>query len=203
MTRLQQLGGLCAREGHNFAKCLSAVVDAAAAITGAPRGSLQLVESGSGEMTIAAQHGFDTRFLRFFARVREDAPVTAAAAVRTKERVVVEDVTRSHIFYDQRSVKVLLKAGVRAVQSTPLIGSDGRVFGVLSTHFGEPHKPGDRELRFIDLLARQTADYLNRVQAEEALRKLQGSLEAEVESRTRERDRIWKRLRRSTRRVQF
>ena len=191
MTRLQQLGGLCAREGHNFAKCLSAVVDVAAAITGAPRGSLQLVELGSGEMTIAAQHGFDTRFLRFFTRVREDAPVTAAAAVRTKERVVVEDVTRSHIFYDQPSVKVLLKAGVRAVQSTPLIGSDGRVFGVLSTHFAEPHKPDDRELRFIDLLARQTADYLNRAQAEEALRKLQGSLEAEVELRTRERDRIW------------
>jgi PAS domain S-box-containing protein len=191
MTRLQQLGSLCAREGHHLRKCLSAVVAAATAITGAPRGSLQLVDPRSGVLTIAAQKGFTNRFLEFFAEVREDAPVTAAAAMRMRQRVVVEDVTRSEIFYDQTSIRVLIEAGVRAVQSTPLIGIDGKVFGVLTTHFSEPHRPEDRELRFIDLLARQTADYLNRIYAEEALRKLQSSLKAQVESRTRERDRIW------------
>ena len=191
MTRLQQLGSLCAREGHDITKCLSAVVDAATAITEAPRGSLQLVEPRSGTLTIAAQKGFAKPFLRFFAKVREDAPVTAAAAMRMRERVVIEDVTCSDIFYDAASIEVLAKAGVRAVQSTPLIGADGKVFGVISTHFAEPHRPEDRELRFIDLLARQTADYLNRIHAEEALRKLQRSLKAEIESRTRERDRIW------------
>ena len=191
MTRLQQLGSLCAPEGHDLTKCLSAVVETAAAITGAPRGSLQLVEPRSGMLTIAAQKGFTNQFLRFFAEVREDAPVTAAAAMRMRQRVLVEDVTRSDIFYDQTSIKVLIEAGVRAVQSTPLIGVDGKVFGVLSTHFSEPHRPEHSELQFIDLLARQTADYLNRIYAEKALRKLQVSLKAEVESRTRERDRIW------------
>src|SRR5262249_41437169 len=43
----------------------------------------------------------------------------------------------------------------------------------------------------IDLLARQTADYLSRIQAEDALRSLQSTLQAEVETRTLERDRIW------------
>jgi PAS domain S-box-containing protein len=191
MTRLQQLGSLCAREGPDITKCLSAVVDAATAITGASRGSLQLVEPRSGLLTIAAQKGFANQFLQFFAEVREDAPVTAAAAMRMRQRVLVEDVTRSEIFYDQTSIKVLIEAGVQAVQSTPLIGIDGKVFGVLTTHFSKPHRSEDRELRFIDLLARQTADYLNRIYAEEALRKLQSSLKAEVESRTRERDRIW------------
>jgi PAS domain S-box-containing protein len=191
MTRLQQLGSLCAREGHDLTKCLSAVVDVATAITGAPRGSLQLVEPRSGMLTIAAQKGFEAEFLEFFARVREDAPVTAAAAMRTRARVIVEDVTRSDIFYDQTSIRVLIEARVRAIQPTPLIGVDGKVFGVLTTHFSEPYRPEDRELRFVDLLARQTADYLNRIYAEEALRKLQLSLRAEVESRTRERDRIW------------
>jgi len=191
MSRLQQLGSLCAREGHDLAKCLFAVVDAATAITGAPRGSLQLVEQRSGMLTIAAQKGFPKSFLQFFAEVKEDAPVTAAAAMRTRERVIVEDVTRNDIFYDAATIEVLLTAGVRAVQSTPLIGPDGKVFGVLTTHFAEPHKPQDRELRFIDLLSRQTGDYLNRIHAEEALRKLQRNLKAEVETRTRERDRIW------------
>jgi PAS domain S-box-containing protein len=191
MTKLQQLGSLCAREGHDLTKCLSAVVEAATAITRAPRGSLQLVEAQSGMLTIAAQKGFAEPFLQSFAKVKEDAPVTAAAAMRTRERVVVEDVTRSDVFYDPASVEVLSKAGVRAVQSTPLVGADGKVFGVITTHFAEPHKPEDRELRFIDLLARQTADYLNRFQAEDALRKLQRNLKEEVETRTRERDRIW------------
>ena len=191
MTRLQQLGSLCAREGPDLTKCLSAVVDAATAITGAPRGNLQLVEPRSGMLTIAAQKGFTSQFLKFFAKVTEDAPVTAAAAMRMRQRVLVEDVTRSDIFYDETSIKVLIAAGVRAVQSTPLIGIDGKVFGVLTTHFPEPHKPEDRELQFVDLLARQTADYLNRIYVEEALRKLQLGLKAEVQSRTRERDRIW------------
>jgi hypothetical protein len=43
-------------------------------------------------------------------------------------------------------VKVLLEAGVWAVQSTPLINADGKVFGVISTHFAAPHRPQDREL---------------------------------------------------------
>ncbi len=191
MTRLQQLGSLCAREGHDLTKCLSAVVDVATAITGAPRGSLQLVGPRSGKLAIAAQKGFAKPFLDFFAKVKEDAPVTAAAAMRMRKRVVVENVQHSEIFFDAASMEVLAEAGVRAVQSTPLIGVDGNVFGVISTHFAEPHNPEDRELRFIDLLARQTADYLNRIYAEDALRKLQRNLKAEVESRTRERDRIW------------
>ena len=103
----------------------------------------------------------------------------------------MEDVTKSEIFYDQPTVKVLLDAGVWAVQATPLIDADGKVFGVITTHFSAPHRPQDRELRFIDLLARQTGDYLSRIQAEQALRSLQSSLRAEVESRTRERDRVW------------
>jgi PAS domain S-box-containing protein len=191
MTRLLELGSLCAREGHDQSKCLSAVVDTAIAITGAPRGSLQRLDARSGALTLAAQHGFGASFLSYFARVPQDAPVTAAAAMRAKQRIIVEDVTKSEIFYDPARVKVLLEAGVWAVQSTPLIDADGKVFGVISTHFAEPHQPRDRELRFIDLLARQTADYLSRIHTEDALRSLQSSLEAEVKSRTRERDRIW------------
>jgi PAS domain S-box-containing protein len=191
MTRLQELSTLCAREGHDQAKCLSAVVETAIAITGAPRGSLQLLETGSDALTIAAQHGFDDTFLRFFARVQHNAPVTAAAAMRAKDRFIIEDVAKSEIFYDKKTLNVLLHAGVRAVQATPLIDANGKVFGVISTHFSKPHRPQDRELRFIDLLARQTADYLSRIQAEDALHSLQNRLQVEVETRTRERDRIW------------
>jgi two-component sensor histidine kinase len=37
---------------------------------------------------------------------------------------------------------------------------------MVSTHFAEPHRPSERELRLMDLLARQAADYLERKDAE-------------------------------------
>ena len=149
MTRLRELGSLCAREGHYQSKCLSAVVETAIAITGAPRGSLQLVDARSGGAR-RSRLSMDLvkSWLNYFARVSQNAPVTAAAAMRAKQRIIVEDVTKSEIFYDQPTVKVLLDAGVWAVQATPLIDADGKVFGVITTHFSAPHRPQDRELRF-------------------------------------------------------
>jgi two-component sensor histidine kinase len=38
---------------------------------------------------------------------------------------------------------------------------------MISTHFQLPHRPSERELRLIDLLARQAADYLARKRSEE------------------------------------
>jgi PAS domain S-box-containing protein len=40
---------------------------------------------------------------------------------------------------------------------------------MISTHFSAPHRPSERELRFVDLLARQAADYLERKRTAEAL----------------------------------
>ena len=65
----------------------------------------------------------------------------------------------SEIFAGQASLDVLLAAGVRAVQSTPLVSSAGKVLGMISTHFKQPTLLTARELRFMDLLARQAADY--------------------------------------------
>jgi signal transduction histidine kinase/ActR/RegA family two-component response regulator len=86
------------------------------------------------------------------------------------KRVVVGDVATSELFAGQPALDVLLDAGVRAVQSTPLVASDGSVLGMVSTHFSRPHMPDERTLRLLDLLARQAADYLQRHRAEQALK---------------------------------
>lgn len=79
----------------------------------------------------------------------------------------MEDVTQSVIFAGQPSLDVLLKAEVRALQVTPLISSAGKTLGMLSTHFSKSFRPGERELRFIDLLARLAADFLERKHSEQ------------------------------------
>ena len=97
-------------------------------------------------------------------------------ALQSAERVIVQDVTQSEIFAGQPSLDILLEAGVRAVQSTPLISSAGTAFGMISTHFSRPHRPNERDLRLMDLLARQAADYLERKKVEEAAEALSAEL---------------------------
>ena len=65
------------------------------------------------------------------------------------ERIVVT--LRKAIFAGQESLGVSLDAGVRAVQSTPLLSSGGTILGMISTHYCEPHRPSEREPRFMEL----------------------------------------------------
>jgi PAS domain S-box-containing protein len=164
MTRLNELSNMFVRQAVPMDDILTAAVDTAIALAGAEKGNLQVFNPAIGTFTIAAQRGFDAAFLAFFDSPRDDA---SAAAMQSGARVVVEDVESSEIFLGQPSQAVMLDAGVRAVISTPLMSSTGTLLGIFSTHFSEPHRPEERELRLLDLLARQTADYLERKGAEE------------------------------------
>jgi two-component sensor histidine kinase len=166
MTLLWGVGSLCAREGKNLDKCLHGILDVGIAIARADKGNIQLLEHEAVVLTMAAQRGFGHAFLKYFECVR-DGPSACAAAMRSGERVIVEDVTTSEIFIWQPSMNVLVQAGVRAVTSTLLISSAGNRLGMISTHFREPHHPSERELGFMDLLARQAADYLERKRVED------------------------------------
>jgi signal transduction histidine kinase len=48
--------------------------------------------------------------------------------------------------------------------------------GMISTHWRRPHEPSERDLRLLDILARQAADLIERKRAEEALRESQEKL---------------------------
>jgi PAS domain S-box-containing protein len=182
MRLLHDVGSLCANAGNEFNECVQKIVDVAIAITGADKGNMQLREAGSDALKIAAHHGFDRPFLDFFATVREDESAACGRALRDHARTVVEDVTTSSIFKGQESLEVLLAADVRAVQSTPLVSKTGSVLGMISTHFKQPHAPSERELRLLDLLARQAADYVERKEAERALRESEERFRAIIEA---------------------
>ncbi|HJS88726.1 MAG TPA: ATP-binding protein [Steroidobacteraceae bacterium] len=177
LTHLYEVGNRCLRAGNDVDGCLAAILDAAILVTGADKGMLHLLDPQNGGLVIRAQRGFDRRFLDYFSHVHDRTAAACGAALASAARVAVEDVTRSEIFADQTSLDVLLAQGVRAVQSTPLISSAGRVFGMVSTHFAKATLLGQRELRFMDLLARQAADYAERKQAEQHARERERQLE--------------------------
>jgi PAS domain S-box-containing protein len=163
---------------------LDAILEAAIALTGADKGNIQLVDSVTGALKIYAQRGFQSPFLKFFEEVHHGRGASCGAAKETGQRVIVEDVAESAIFRGTPALCVLLAEGVHAVQSTPLFGRSGQIFGVLSTHFSKPYRPSEGQLRVLDLLAGQAADAIERTGAQQALRESEERLAYALDATT-------------------
>jgi two-component system CheB/CheR fusion protein len=166
MRWLQQVSGRLVQAGDPDS-LMKEILDAAIAITAADMGNVQLINPRSDTLRIVASRRFNRPFLEFFAEVADDR-TACGAAVKAAQRVVVEDVTKSEIYAGTAALDAMLAAGVRGVQSTPLVTRSGVLIGMLSTHYRTPRRPEDRDLRVLDLLARQAADAIERIQVEEA-----------------------------------
>ena len=131
---------------------LARILDFGIEATGADFGNIQL-RAADGSLRIVAQRGFTPAFLEFFRVVKHDLSA-CSAALQSGRRIVVRDVRRSRQ-YTEAARKVMLDAGVRACQSTPIFSPSLEVSGILSTHFHAPHTCDRDDLALIDLLARQ------------------------------------------------
>jgi len=174
MATLHEVGARCARAGHDFEECLNDILDAALKVTRAEKGIIQLLDEATGRLTIVAQQGFLPELLSAFEDCICDAHAAWALSLQAEGHLIVGDISKS--VGAVPSLEVLSSAGVRAVQFTPILSSSGTILGIISTYFVIPHRPDERDLRLVDLLARQTADYLEKQQADEALRTREAQL---------------------------
>jgi PAS domain S-box-containing protein len=168
MSRLQEVSTRLVQAGDSTSLLLE-ILDAAIALTSADLGAIQLFDQDAKVLKIVASRGFEKEFVEY-CNAAQHSQAACGTASQTGKRVVIEDITTSSIFAGSPALDVLLAAGVRAVESTPLIGRSGRVVGVLSTHYRTHRRLADRDLHVLDLLARQAADWIERTQAEQALR---------------------------------
>ncbi|RPI95564.1 MAG: PAS domain S-box protein, partial [Chloroflexi bacterium] len=176
MNRLHELSTRFVTQG-DMQTLLDAVLEAAIAITGADKGHVQLLEAASGQLGITAQRGFDPAFVEHFSHIRAGV-VACGTAMKTRQCVVVEDVTLSPLFLaEPRALELVLAAGMRAVVCTPLQTRTAQMVGVLSILFAAPHRPSERDLRMLDLMARQAADFVERTKAGEAQEQLAAIVE--------------------------
>jgi PAS domain S-box-containing protein len=118
-------------------------------------------------LEIVAQRGFGQDFLNHFSAVNESG-AACGRALKRAERVIIEDVLTDPDFAPHRAIAA--SAGFRAIQSTPLFSRSGEPLGIVSTHFRQPHRPSERELRLTDLYAWQAAELIERKRAEDVLR---------------------------------
>lgn len=135
-------------------------------VLGARFGNVQLVDWKSGSLEIKSQCGFDAEFLNFFGRVKLQDGSACARALRNRSSIIIEDVMLDPQFGP--CCEIILRAGIRAVQSTPLISSSGALVGILSTHFALPHRPTDRQMSAVRDAAQLVANTIIRLRARTA-----------------------------------
>jgi PAS domain S-box-containing protein len=168
LAHLHKLATLASDE-VDLGPILGEIVDVAIAISAADFGIIQLLDPKTSDLRIVGHRGLPLWWLNFWDKTSKGHGVRGGALERG-ERVIVEDVEHSPIFADTPSLEMQLRAGVRALQSTPLFSRSGTPLGVFSTHYKKPQKPDERALRLLDLLARQAADILERSRMEASLR---------------------------------
>ena len=168
MTHLYQIGRLFVTEGQ-LAPILGTVVETAMAICHADFGNIQLLDPDTGDLRIVAHRGFPQWWLDYWDNVSAGRGC-CGTALEKGQRFIIGDVTTSPVFIGTPDLDIQLKAGVRAVQSTPLVSRSGKRLGMFSTHYRTAQEPDARAIRLLDLLAAQIADIIDRAQIEEALR---------------------------------
>lgn len=173
MRRLQELSVEIAHE-VDLDGLYEKLIDAAQSMMRADFASMQEfhAERGDrGELKLLTFRGFDAAAAGFWRWVGANSACQCGVAYRTLTRVVVPDVEKCAFMAGTADLESFRAAGIRAAQSTPLLSRDGKLVGMLSTHWASAHEPEEQDLRLFDVLARLAADLIERRTREADLRR--------------------------------
>ena len=155
------------------------ILVAAILLTGADAGTVQIFDDRSEDLLLISSHGFDRQMTEHFDRVDASSHTPCGIALRNGERIFVDfDVPEGED--PDGSLRLHLEAGYQSAQSTPLFSRTGKPLGMMSTHWRARHRQNDRELRSLDLLARQAADTIEQQQSTAALCESEAQLAIEL-----------------------
>jgi signal transduction histidine kinase/CheY-like chemotaxis protein len=156
---------------ENIGVLYQKLVDVATLIMRSDFGSMQRFDPERGELQLIAHSGLNEEAIAFWHWVHAGRATTCGRALELSERVVVSDFETCDFIAGSEDATAFRRAGVRAAQSTPLLTRNGRLVGMITTHWTHCITPTERDLRLIDIVARQAADLIERNTSAEALRR--------------------------------
>jgi PAS domain S-box-containing protein len=148
------------------------ILDAAVAIMRSDFASMQMFYPERGDLKLLAHRGFNPTAADFWEWVRPRSESTCGVALATGNRSIVPDIELCDFMAGSDDLETYRQTGIRAVQSTPLISRAGQLIGMISTHWRSPHQPSERDLRLLDVLARQATELIERTKSELANQRL-------------------------------
>ena len=150
----------------DMAPLLEEIVAAAAAIQGADMGLVRLFDQARRDLEIVASIGMPKDYLERFAKV----PFNDAACGLEMDGgapVIIENVDADENGASYRQPALI--GGYKAKYSTLMVSRSGEPIGTIATCFRQPHRPSDREIRLVELFARQAADFIENARLKQAL----------------------------------
>jgi GAF domain-containing protein len=136
---------------NTLAAGLSTILNDAVALHGAEFGNIQLAIDED-TLALVEHRGFDRPSLRSLQRLVKGDSAASARAFAARKPVVIPDL--------RADPALAPSMGVRAMQSTPFIGSSGKCVGVVSTHFANIHTPTEIEMATLQQYGRVAADFI-------------------------------------------
>ena len=167
--QLHQISSLLLQQ-DNIDALYEQILNSAIALMKSDAGSMQVLDAEKNELRLLTWKGFHPESARFWERVGLTSHSACGEALRKGERFILPDIEQCDFMAGTEDLALFRRSGLRAVQSTPLTSRDGRLVGMISTHWREPHEASEHELQLLDVVARQAADLLERTRAEESLR---------------------------------
>jgi PAS domain S-box-containing protein len=176
---LRDLGARLVIEG-NTQILYEEILSAAIALAHADAGTVQILDHAKQTLVLSASRGFEQTMTAHLRNVDASSYTSCGLTLASGARAVIDyDVPEAKD--PDGTLRLHLAAGYRSGQSTPLVSRSGQAVGMVSTHWRERHRPSERESRYLDLLARQAADVIERLQTEVALRTSKSRLQATME----------------------
>lgn len=112
---------------------LDNILQQAMMMNGTNAGTLQIINNNDQSLEIACSAGLSDEFIEHFQKVTINDGSVCGRALHARETVFVGDITQDKSF--ARHLYLAMRNNINAVQSSPLISSNGRLIGVMSTHF--------------------------------------------------------------------
>ncbi len=156
------------------------IVEAAAFFMQSDAASIQVLDPTANQLKLMAWRGFHFESAKFWDWVRADTGSSCGRALGAGERIIVPDMDQFD--GELEDVEAYRRSNLLSVQSTPLRAFSGQVVGMLSTHWQARREISSDDCRHFDVLARLSADLIERIHATERLRDSESTLAAALES---------------------
>ena len=120
------------------------ILDAAVAIMRSDFASMQMFYPERGELRLLAYREFSPTAAASWEWVGPGARTSCGVALATGARSILPDIELSDFMAGSEALEFFRQAGIRAMQSTPLVSRAGRLLGMMSTYWPNPHQPSER-----------------------------------------------------------
>ncbi|WP_185207301.1 PAS domain-containing protein [Sphingomonas sp. NBWT7] len=157
-----------------YDEALSATV----AIARADAGTIQVYDAATQALELIVSRNFSRTITDYFHRVDASSRTACGIALKTGEIAFADFPEEVGDF----GCQLLVGEGIQSAVAYPLISRTGAPLGMLNAHWRHArHRPDERQLRFLGLLARQTADLIDQRRSQSALREIREQQRALIE----------------------